>query len=79
MPSFTDVSTMYENTFPSKRFKYTLNFLQKHITTQEAILDLGVVNPFSRIMTEAGYKVENTSGEDLDLNFENVLNLIFKI
>ena len=74
MPLFTDVSTMYENTFPSKRFKYTLNFLQKHITTQETILDLGVVNPFSKIMTAEGYKVENTLGEDLDLNIENVIN-----
>jgi hypothetical protein len=65
---------MYENTFPSKRFKYTLNFLQKHISTRETILDLGVENPFSEIMTNAGYKVKNTSGEDLDLNIDNVVS-----
>ncbi|MCW5516750.1 methyltransferase [Muriicola sp. Z0-33] len=65
---------MYENTFPNKRFKHTLNFLQKHIATEEAILDLGVANPFSKIMTTAGYKVTNTTGEDLDLNIENVVN-----
>ncbi|MBT8185990.1 MAG: methyltransferase [Eudoraea sp.] len=65
---------MYENTFPSKRFKYTLNFLQKHISTEETILDLGVENPFSKIMINAGYKIKNTSGEDLDLHTDNVIN-----
>jgi len=74
MPSFTDVDNMYENTFPSKRFKYTLNFLQKHISTEETILDLGVENPFTKIMTTAGYNVKNTSGEDLDINIENAIN-----
>lgn len=65
---------MYENTFPSKRFKHTLHFLQKHIDTEEHILDLGVENPFSRIMHQHGYHVENTKGEDLDLDFEAILN-----
>ncbi|WP_250432998.1 methyltransferase domain-containing protein [Hanstruepera flava] len=58
---------MYENTFPNKRFKYTAEFLQKHISKDLKILDLGVDNPFSKIMKEMGYQVENTSGEDLDL------------
>lgn len=57
---------MYEKTFPNKRFKHTLDFLKKHITSSEAILDLGVENPFSKIMKEEGFKVLNTSGEDLD-------------
>ena len=65
---------MYEKTFPGKRYKNTLAFLQKHITTQEAILDLGVTNPFSEIMKQNGYNVENTSGEDLDLDFDFVQN-----
>ncbi len=65
---------MYEKTFPGKRYKNTLAFLQKHITTQETILDLGVKNPFSEIMKEHGYKVENTTGEDLDLDFNFVQN-----
>jgi hypothetical protein len=64
--------TMYEKTFPNKRFKLTLEFLQKHIKTSETILDLGVENPFSKIMKEAGYSVKNTTGEDLDLD-QNVL------
>ncbi|MDX6190233.1 class I SAM-dependent methyltransferase [Flavobacterium sp. Fl-318] len=59
---------MYEKTFPNKRFKLTLEFLQKHITTAETILDLGVENPFSKIMKEAGFAVKNTTGEDLDLD-----------
>lgn len=65
---------MYEKTYPSKRFHHTLSFLQKHITTDEPILDLGVENPFSQIMVEQGYKVENTKGEDLDLDFSSVKN-----
>ncbi len=63
---------MYEKSFPSKRFRLTLEFLQKHVSKEEAILDLGVENPFSRIMVEQGYSVENTKGEDLDLEFEGV-------
>lgn len=59
---------MYEKTFPNKRFKHTLEFLNKHASIKESILDLGVQNPFSEIMTEEGYSVKNTSGEDLDLN-----------
>jgi hypothetical protein len=63
---------MYEKTFPGKRFQHTLSFLQKHISTEESILDLGVENPFSKIMIQQGFSVENTKGEDLDLNFESV-------
>lgn len=59
---------MYEKTFPNKRFKHTLEFLNKHISKSETILDLGVENPFSKIMKEDGYTVKNTSGEDLDLD-----------
>ncbi|HEU4495928.1 MAG TPA: methyltransferase [Flavobacterium sp.] len=57
---------MYEKTFPNKRFRLTLEFLKKHITTSETILDLGVENPFSKIMEREGFSVLNTSGEDLD-------------
>ncbi|MFS4456463.1 methyltransferase [Maribacter sp. 2304DJ31-5] len=65
---------MYKNTFPSKRFRHTLEFLQKHVNTDETILDLGVENPFSKIMTSQGYRVQNTKGEDLDLDFSSVKN-----
>jgi len=59
---------MYEKTFPNKRFKHTLEFLQKHLSASEAILDLGVENPFSDIMKAHGFSVTNTTGEDLDEN-----------
>ncbi|KJD37057.1 methyltransferase [Tamlana sedimentorum] len=65
---------MYEKTFPNKRFKHTLEFLEKHIDTRESILDLGVENPFSKIMKNQGYKVENTKGEDLDLDTSSIKN-----
>jgi len=65
---------MYEKTFPSKRFKHTLTFLEKHISTSQSILDLGVPNPFSTIMIENGYTVENTKGEDLDVDFSTLIN-----
>ncbi len=63
---------MYENNFPNKRYKHTLEFLSKHISTSESILDLGVENPFSEIMKSKGYTVENTKGEDLDVDFTSV-------
>lgn len=63
---------MYENTYPNKRFKHTLEFLKKHIDTSESILDLGVSNPFSELMLAEGYTVENTKGEDLDEDHSNI-------
>lgn len=63
---------MYEKTFPNKRFAYTIEFLEKHIAKEESILDLGVVNPLSKIMTQHGYAVKNTEGEDLDVDFKAV-------
>jgi len=38
------------------------------------ILDLGTPNDFSEIMRKAGYEVENTKGENLDLDFKIVSN-----
>ncbi len=59
---------MYENTFPNKRFKHTVAFLKKHVDNSQTILDLGVENPLSEILKSHGYKVDNTSGADLDIN-----------
>ncbi|SHG04383.1 hypothetical protein SAMN05444483_104208 [Salegentibacter echinorum] len=59
---------MYEKTFPNKRYKETLEFLESVIDPSEKILDLGVENPFSKILKEHNYKVENTQGEDLDID-----------
>jgi hypothetical protein len=65
---------MYEKTYPSKRFNITLAFLQKHITKSETILDLGVPNPFSKIMQDNGFTVKNTKGEDLDNDVSELLS-----
>lgn len=65
---------MYENSFPNKRFKHTLEFLQKHIPKSETILDLGIKNPFSDIMIENGFSVKNTNGEDLDVDTSTIKN-----
>jgi hypothetical protein len=51
---------MYEGKFPHKRYKLTFQFLQKHISKSETILDLGIENPFTKIMKEHSFKVENT-------------------
>ncbi|MBU2928796.1 methyltransferase [Winogradskyella psychrotolerans] len=65
---------MYEKTYPNKRFKLTLQFLKKHISISETILDLGVNNPFSEIMISEGYSVDNTTGEDLDEDTSTIKN-----
>jgi hypothetical protein len=70
---------MYEKTYPSKRFNITLDFLKKHISTNESILDLGVPNPFSKIMDENGYSVKNTKGEDLDNDQSTLQNEAYSV
>ena len=70
---------MYEKTFPNRRFKITLDFLQKHISKNETILDLGVENPFSKIMKEDGFNVQNTSGEDLDTDQSSLINKKYSV
>jgi hypothetical protein len=63
---------MYEGKYPTKRYKHTLQFLNEVVSKEEMILDLGVPNPFSEILTKEGYKVSNTTGEDLDLKIDVV-------
>lgn len=65
---------MYDHNFPHKRFKLTYQFLEKHVSKSESILDLGIENPFSKIMKDNGFSVENTKGEDLDLNTLTIQN-----
>ena len=43
---------MYQNNYPSKRYKITIDFVQKHISDDENILDLGIENPLSKILKE---------------------------
>lgn len=58
---------MYEGKFPKKRYNHTLSFLNEVISKEEKILDLGITNPFSEILLQEGFKVTNTTGQDLDL------------
>ncbi|MEX0996216.1 MAG: methyltransferase [Flavobacteriaceae bacterium] len=63
---------MYEGKYPKKRYKITRDFLKEVLPENATILDLGVENPFSEIMKQEGYQVENTQGEDLDEDFSAV-------
>lgn len=65
---------MYEQSFPNKRYKETIQFLRSVVSPPAQILDLGVKNPFSELMEKEGYKVENTKGEDLDFDTSSVIN-----
>ncbi|MFV0540069.1 MAG: methyltransferase [Aestuariibaculum sp.] len=65
---------MYNGKIPHKRYQLTLDFLKRHINTSETILDLGIENPFSKVLKNNGFSVENTKGEDLDFNVSSVTN-----
>lgn len=70
---------MYEGKFPKKRYKHTLSFLKDTISEEDKILDLGVQNPFSKILSKKGYNVTNTQGEDLDLETDIVKTQEFDV
>ena len=63
---------MYEENYPRKRYKLTLDFINKYISKDDVILDLGVDNPLSKLLKLKGYNVSNTNGEDLDTDFKAV-------
>lgn len=63
---------MYEKSYPNKRYKHTIEFLKTHVSNSESILDLGVQNPFSEILKSEGFSVENTQGEDLDIDSTSI-------
>lgn len=44
-----------------------MEFLDGVAPPPAKLLDLGVPNPFSKILQDRGYEVTNTGGEDLDL------------
>jgi len=49
------------------------------VSKDDKILDLGVTNPFSKILLKEGFQVTNTQGEDLDLNTEVVKSDDFEV
>lgn len=55
-----------------RRYEKTLNFLKRVVPPPCKILDLGTPNDLSTLMRVNGYEVENTKGEDLDLEFKNI-------
>lgn len=62
-------STAYydlKNKSLKSRYDKTLRFVKQGLPAGKSILDVGVENPFSKIMSQEGYLVTNTSGEDLD-------------
>lgn len=59
--------------YPHRRIKATIAFLKKHAPPPRSILDLGVDNMLSDIMRQEGYHVDNTRGEDLDVNYQSVI------
>ncbi|MBT8273060.1 MAG: methyltransferase, partial [Bacteroidia bacterium] len=65
---------MYEGKFPHKRYRLTIDFLKENISPSSTILDLGIENPFTTIMKDNGFQVENTKGEDLDLETSAISN-----
>ncbi|MDT0648960.1 methyltransferase domain-containing protein [Autumnicola edwardsiae] len=70
---------MYENNFPHKRYRKTMDFLKENVPAPARVLDLGVENPFVKIMREHNYSVENTMGEDLDVETSAVQNGNFDV
>lgn len=53
-----------------KRYQKTILFLKKYMPPPCKVLDLGTPNDFSEIMKTNGYEVENTKGENLDIDFK---------
>jgi hypothetical protein len=56
-----------------------MDFLQENVPAPARVLDLGVKNPFVKIMREHNYSVENTTGEDLDVDTSKVKNGNFDV
>jgi hypothetical protein len=61
------------------RFRQTLAFLKKHLHPGVKILDLGTPNPLSAKLTEAGFQVQNTGGQDLDIDYQFINSLDFEV
>ena len=58
-----------------QRYSKTLGFIDELISSSDKVLDLGPVNPLSKLMVERGFDVENTPEQiDLDFDFEIVKN-----
>ena len=54
------------------RYEKTYQFLNRSINNDLKILDLGIENNLSKYIKENNFNITNTSGEDLDVDFEVV-------
>lgn len=52
-----------------QRYRKTLKFVEKHLSKGSSVLDLGTPNRLSGLLYESGYNIQNTRGEDLDLEY----------
>jgi len=57
---------------PKRRIKKTLDFILQNHPPPAKVLDLGTMNPLSSKMIQYGYHVENTMGEDLDIEYKHL-------
>ena len=64
--SSTDHYDIINNKSLRKRYRKTIEFLEVSLQPPRKILDLGTPNPLSKILTDKGFDVKNTQGEDLD-------------
>lgn len=53
---------------PTRRFDRTLSFVSQTLSPPARLLDLGVDNRLAGEFRSAGFSVDNTGGEDLDLD-----------
>lgn len=53
-----------------ERQRQTLDFLKKYSAPPAKVFDLGTPNEVSKMLIKEGYIVQNTSGQDLDLEFD---------
>ena len=59
------LTPLSENPTRDRRYRKTLRFMEASLPPPARVLDLGAPNPFSAIMQDLGYDVQNTEG-DLD-------------
>ncbi len=64
---------------PYRRIEKTISFLTRNVPPPANILDLGVHNLMSEHVRKAGYQVENTLGEDLDLSYDHLKDNSFDL
>lgn len=72
-----------KNGYLRHRYIKTLQFIEKFSTKNDQILDLGTENLFSTKLKSVGYNIENTSGQDFDLDYKvhsnNIADVTFAL